>query len=214
LTVTVWPATVNVPVRAVPVVLAAMLNVTEPMPDPLAPAVTVIHDVVVVAVHEQDVPAVTLSVRLVAVASTVKLTGVTVPVQPTIPRLTVTVWPPTVNVPVRELPVVFCAMENVTEPMPEPVAPLVIVIQPVVVVALHEHDVPVMTLSVWVDAVAPTVKLVGVRVYEHCACATDTSAAQISTASPQHRAMFMRPSSNTPGSTRPGFEEDLHGAGP
>ena len=82
---TVWPATVNVPVRAVPVVLAAMLNVTEPMPDPLAPAVTVIHDVVVVAVHEQDVPAVTLSVRLVAVASTVKLTGVTVPVQPTIP---------------------------------------------------------------------------------------------------------------------------------
>ena len=85
MTVTVCPATVNVPVRAVPVVLAATLNVTEPMPDPLAPAVTVIQDVVVVAVQEQDVPDVTLSVRLLASASTAKLVGVTVPVQPPVP---------------------------------------------------------------------------------------------------------------------------------
>ena len=85
MTVTVCPATVNVPVRAVPVVLAATLNVTEPMPDPLAPAVTVIQDVVVVAVQEQDVPEVTLSVRLLASASTAKLVGVTVPVQPPVP---------------------------------------------------------------------------------------------------------------------------------
>ena len=85
MTVTVWPATVSVPVRAVPVVLAATLNVTEPMPDPLAPAVTVIQDVVVVAVQEQDVPEVTLSVRLLASASTAKLVGVTVPVQPPVP---------------------------------------------------------------------------------------------------------------------------------
>ena len=83
--VTVWPATVNVPVRAVPVVLAPTLNVTEPMPEPLAPAVTVIHDVVVVAVQAQDVPEVTLSVRLLASASTAKLVGVTVPVQPPVP---------------------------------------------------------------------------------------------------------------------------------
>ena len=85
MTVTVWPATVNVPVRAVPVVLAATLNVTEPMPDPLAPAVTVIQDVVVVAVQEHDVPEVTLSVRLVASASTSKLVGVTVAEQPVAP---------------------------------------------------------------------------------------------------------------------------------
>ena len=90
----------------------------------------------------------------------------------------------------RGLPVAFCATENVTDPIPEP-APLVIVIQLAVVVAVHEHAVPVMTLSVWVDAVPPTVKVVGFRVYEHCASASDTSAAQISTASPQHRAMFM-----------------------
>jgi hypothetical protein len=82
LTVTACPATVNVPVRVMPVVLAAMLNVTEPMPDPEAPAVTVIQGVVVVAVHEQDVPVVTLSVRLVAIASTSKMGGITVAGQP------------------------------------------------------------------------------------------------------------------------------------
>ena len=71
--------------REVPVGLAPMLNVTEPMPDPLAPAVTVIHDVVVVAVQEHDVPDVTLSVRVVASASTSKLVGVRVAEQPVAP---------------------------------------------------------------------------------------------------------------------------------
>ena len=85
MTVTVWPATINVPVRVAPVVFAPMLNVTEPMPDPLAPAVTVSQDVVVVAVHEQAVPAMTLTVRLLAIASTAKLSGVTVPVHPPVP---------------------------------------------------------------------------------------------------------------------------------
>jgi hypothetical protein len=84
LTVTVCPATVNVPVRAAPVVLAATPKVTEPIPDPVAPAVTVIHDVVVLAVQAQDVPDVTLSVRLLASASTSKLTGVTVAEQPVV----------------------------------------------------------------------------------------------------------------------------------
>jgi hypothetical protein len=82
LTVTVWPAAVNVPVRAAPVVLAVTLNVTEPMPDPVAPEVTVIHDAVGVAVQEHDVPDVTLSVRLVASASTSKVVGVTAAEQP------------------------------------------------------------------------------------------------------------------------------------
>ena len=82
MTVTVCPATVNVPLRAEPVVLAATLKVTEPMPEPVAPAVTAIQEVVVLAVQEQDVPEVTLSVRLVAIASTSKVVGVTVAEQP------------------------------------------------------------------------------------------------------------------------------------
>ena len=85
LTATDCPATFRVPLREVPVVLAATLNVTEPMPDPLAPAVTVIQDVAVVAVQEQDVPDVTLSVRLLASASTSKLVGVRVAEQPVAP---------------------------------------------------------------------------------------------------------------------------------
>ena len=80
--------------------------------------------------------------------------------------MTVTVWPATVSVPVRGVPVAFSATENMTEPIPEPLT-LVMVIQLVVVVALHEHEVPEMTLSVWRDAVAPTEKLAGVRLYEH-----------------------------------------------
>ena len=82
MTVTVLAATVNVPVRAAPVVLAATLKVTEPMPDPVAPAVTVIQGVAGVAVQEHDVPDVTLSVRLSASASTSNVVGVTVAEQP------------------------------------------------------------------------------------------------------------------------------------
>jgi hypothetical protein len=125
--------------------------------------------------------------------------------------LTVTVWPPTVNVPVRGLPVAFCATENVTEPIPVPV-PLVMVIQLVDVVAVHEHDVPEMTLTVRLLAIASTVKLVGFRLYEHCASAIDTSAAQISTASPQHRAMFMAAFLEESRGNAPGQRKALHGA--
>ena len=85
MTVTVWPATVNVPVRAVPVVLAATLNVTEPMPDPLAPAVTVIQDVVVVAVHEQAVPDDDAERPAARQCVDREAGGVTVPVQPPVP---------------------------------------------------------------------------------------------------------------------------------
>jgi hypothetical protein len=43
-TVKVWPAMITVPVREVPAVLAATLRPTVPLPVPLAPEVTVIHD--------------------------------------------------------------------------------------------------------------------------------------------------------------------------
>lgn len=176
LTETACPATLSEPVRAVPVVFAVNEKVTEPMPDPVAPAVTVIHGVVVVAVHGQDVPEMTLSVRLLAVASTEKLTGVTVDAQPVAACVTVTVWPAAVNVPVRGLPVAFCAMENVTEPIPEPAAPLVMVIQLVAVVAVHGQDVPETTLSVRLLAIASTAKLTGVAVDAQpvAACVTVT----------------------------------------
>ena len=59
-TVNVDPAMVSVPVRLVVPVLAALLNVTVPDPEPDAPALTVIHAALLTAVHAQPVPAVTM----------------------------------------------------------------------------------------------------------------------------------------------------------
>ena len=55
-TVNVWPATVMVPVRALPG-FAVTLNATAPLPVPLAPAVTVIQFALLFAVQAQPVPA-------------------------------------------------------------------------------------------------------------------------------------------------------------
>jgi hypothetical protein len=57
-TVNVWPAMVIVPVRAAPV-FAATVKLTDPGPVPAAPAVIVIHDALLTAVHAQVPPAVT-----------------------------------------------------------------------------------------------------------------------------------------------------------
>jgi hypothetical protein len=60
---------VIVPLRAAPV-LAATLNPTGPLPVPDAPDVTVNHGALLVAVHVQPAPAVTVTVPVVALAVT------------------------------------------------------------------------------------------------------------------------------------------------
>ena len=75
-TVTVRPATVSVPVRCT--VVEGTVKLTEPIPDPVAPAVIVIQEVVVVAVHEQLVPVVTDNVKTLPFCGTVNDVGVTV----------------------------------------------------------------------------------------------------------------------------------------
>jgi hypothetical protein len=61
-TVNVVPAIVIVPVWAVVVALAAALNATVPLPVPLAPEVTVSHDVLLLtAVQAHVAPAVTVT---------------------------------------------------------------------------------------------------------------------------------------------------------
>jgi hypothetical protein len=75
-TVTVRPATVNVPVRAA--VEAGTVKLTAPIPDPVAPAVMVIQLAVVVADHEQLVPEVTDNVAALPFAGTVTVVGMTV----------------------------------------------------------------------------------------------------------------------------------------
>ena len=76
MTVTVRPATVNVPVRAA--VDAGTVKLTEPIPDPVAPAVMVIQLAVVVADHEQLVPEVTDNVVALPFVGTVTVVGMTV----------------------------------------------------------------------------------------------------------------------------------------
>ena len=57
----VSPPTVTVPIRAVVAVLAATLSDTEPLPVPVAPAVTVIQLALLVAVRAHPVVPVTVS---------------------------------------------------------------------------------------------------------------------------------------------------------
>jgi hypothetical protein len=61
---------VSVPVLGSVVVFAATTYVTVPLSLPLAPAVTVIHDTLLVAVHPQPVVVVIAEVSVVSVAET------------------------------------------------------------------------------------------------------------------------------------------------
>jgi uncharacterized protein YhhL (DUF1145 family) len=141
----VTPPTVTVPVRVVVAVLAATLNVTEPFPDPLAPAVTVIHEALLVAVQLQPLPAVTVIVPEPPVAATDCDVGLIAYVQDAAACVTVKVVPATVSVPARDVVAVFAATLNVTEPLPDPLEPAVTVIQLALLVAVHPHPVPAVT---------------------------------------------------------------------
>jgi hypothetical protein len=78
LTVTVWPATVIVPVRAEPVVFAATVKFADPSPDIEAPLVIVIHATLLTAVHAQLDPVVTDTLALSPVDVAETLVGETV----------------------------------------------------------------------------------------------------------------------------------------
>jgi hypothetical protein len=80
------------------------------LPLPEAPAVTVIHASLLTAVQLQPVPAVTLTVPVVA-ADVAKFeeVGPIVNVHGAPACVTVKVWPPMVIVPVRDTVVVFAA---------------------------------------------------------------------------------------------------------
>jgi hypothetical protein len=68
-TVKVRPATVTVPIRALPL-FVAILSLTEPLPVSLAPEFTVIQVVLLTAVHAQLPPVDTVTVRLPPSSST------------------------------------------------------------------------------------------------------------------------------------------------
>ena len=95
--------------RATEVVFAATTYVTEPLPLPLAPVVTVIHAALLLAVQLQPVAAVTVIVPVVPEAGGVADVGEIDGAQGAPACVTVNVAPPTVSVPVREALDVFAA---------------------------------------------------------------------------------------------------------
>jgi hypothetical protein len=74
--------------------------------------------------------------------------------------VTVMVWPPTVMVPVRGLPVPLAATLKVNDPSPD-IPPLVIVIQDAVLTGVHAHELPVTTEMLLLSPVDSTETVVG-----------------------------------------------------
>ena len=118
LTVKVWPATVNVPLRAVRVAADA-LYCTSPLPLP-DPEVMVSHVALLDAVHPQPAPLVTATLPVAAADGTDTLSGEIANEHPGVWEMVI-VWPATTALPERDGPVV-AATANVTLPVPAPLA--------------------------------------------------------------------------------------------
>jgi hypothetical protein len=118
-TVSVWLPIVTLPERGTPG-FAAMLTFTVPGPV-MEPAETVMNATLLVAVHVQAGAAVTASVAMVAVSSTVSVDCDSAVEHGGGACVIVTVCPATVSVPVRALPPAFA--DTVTETLPVPLPP-------------------------------------------------------------------------------------------
>jgi len=152
--VNVRPPIVIVPLRAVVFGFADALNATVPVPLPLAPLVTVSHDVLLLTpVHAQPLGAVTLVDPVPPAAVTDWLVGAIANVHGAAACVTENVWPAIVSVPLREVPFGFAATLNATVPPPLPLAPLVTVNQPVLLLT-PVHAQPANAVTV-VDPVPP-----------------------------------------------------------
>ena len=129
-------------------VFAVALNVTVPLPLPLAPPLMVSHPALLVAVHVQPVAAVTFVVDDPAAEVSVRDVGETPKVQEMPLWVTETVWPATVSVPTRWDVDVLAVALKVTVPLPLPLAPPLMVSHPALLVAVHVHPVAAVTLVV------------------------------------------------------------------
>jgi hypothetical protein len=145
--VNVCPAIVTVPVRDAVLGFAATSYDTVPFPFPLAPPVRVIQAALLVAVHVQPAPAVTVTVPLVA-TEVLRFAdeGRMVNEQGAPGCVMVNVFPATVRVPVRDAVLVFCVTLYVTLPLPVPLAPAPIVIHVLLLVDVQAQPAPVVTV--------------------------------------------------------------------
>jgi hypothetical protein len=170
-TVNARPAMVNVPVRDAPVLLAAV-NVTDPLPVPVAPDVTVIHSAALVAVHWQVLPADTVTgVPAPPAALMFWLIGEIVVLHAggggggagmlTPGCVMVGRWLATATVPLLAAPS-FRATVKLSVLVPVPVVDDVRVIQLTSTVAVHGHSLSVVMVSLPGPPSEPTLWLEGV----------------------------------------------------
>jgi hypothetical protein len=108
----------------------------------------VIQLALLVEVQLQPVPAVTVTVPVVA-ADDVRFdeVGAMVNVQGAPAWVTVKVWPAIVSVPVRDEVLVLAATLYATVPLPVPLVPEVIVIQLALLAPVHVQPVPAVTVT-------------------------------------------------------------------
>jgi len=117
-------------------------------PAPLAAEVTVIQLELLEAVQLQEPGLVIETLPVAAVPSKVLLAGEIAKPQLVPPVcVTVTVWPATVTVPVREAPPLLSATLKPAVPLPVTGIPDASVIQPTLLAAVHAHVLPVVTVT-------------------------------------------------------------------
>jgi hypothetical protein len=135
------------------------------LPDPLAPLEIVTHGALLVAVHEQSGAVVTLTFWAPPAAGAGTVSGVTEALQPVF-WLTVNVWPAVVMRPLRAAPG-FAPTVNWTVPEPAPLAPDVMLIHATLALAVHAHELLVVTPNEPDPPAAGAVMLGGAREYVH-----------------------------------------------
>lgn len=170
-TVKVCPAIVSVPVRELVDVLTSMLKLTVPLPDPLAPPVTVIQLTLLAAVQLQPDPAVTVVLPVPPLDAALCDVDERLKLHAAAACDTVYVCPAIVSVPVRGLVDVFAAMLKLTAPLPVPLAPPVTVIQPALLVADQPQLEPAVTVVLPVPPLDATLCDVGEMLKLHATAA-------------------------------------------
>jgi hypothetical protein len=176
--VNVWPATVSVPVRVAPVVLPDAVKLTVPFPVPDAPRVIVSQSAFEAAIQLHAAPAVTATLPTAPPAGMDTLAGAMANVHGAAVCVTVNVFPPIVNVPVRAAPLLAATL-NVTLPFPEPEPPAVTVIQGTFDAAVHAHALPAVTVTVPVPPAGAVASLAGLMAYVHAAGASGCAMASV-----------------------------------
>jgi hypothetical protein len=155
-TVTVCDAIVSVPVRGLVEVLTAIAYATVPLPFPLPPPVTEIHDALLAPVHAQPLVVVTAVDNAPPAAGAV--CAVDDSEKPQTPLcVTVSVRPAIVRVPERGLVAVLAETLYETVPLPVPLLPPVTEIHDVLLLTpVHPHPLVVVTAAEWEPPAATT----------------------------------------------------------